>query len=317
MPSSQKEGGIMIKYLKTAGGRLELLSSAEAGCWISVTQPDQEEIEFLINDLGLDAGFVRSSLDEEESSHVEIEDEQSLIIIDTPASDLQKSDTSLFYTMPIGIIITDDNVITISSKENEILNEIENGSIKNMQTNLKTRFVLQCLLKITAKFLSSLKQIDKMSYALEQQLQGSLKNHELIQLLGLEKSLVYFSTSLKANDVTLEKINRGRVIKLYEEDQDLLDDVLIELKQAIEMTNIYSGVLGGMMDAFASVISNNLNIVMWRLTVITIIMAIPTIVFSFYGMNTTDLPLPTTWFATLVAVVLTAAVSIVLLKKKK
>lgn len=306
----------MIKYYKTVGNSLELLEKATAGCWISVTAPDPEEIDFLISQFNLDAGFVRSSLDEEESSHVEIEDEQTLIIVDAPVSDMQKSDTSLFYTLPIGIILTDDYVFTISSKENSTITEIESGAVKNMQTNMKTRFVLQCLLKITAKFLLSLKQIEKLSYSLEQQLQGALKNQELIQLLGLEKSLVYFSTSLKANDVTLEKINRGRVIKLYEEDQDLLEDVLIDVKQAIEMTSIYSGILSGMMDAFSSVISNNLNMVMWRLTVITIILAIPTMVFSFYGMNT-DLPLPYTWFASLVAIVLTLVVSIVLLKKKK
>lgn len=306
----------MIKYLKTVGSKLELLDKAAAGCWISVTQPDQEEIDFLVADMGLDAGFVRSSLDEEESSHVEIEDEQTLIIVDTPATDIQNSETSLFYTMPIGMIITDEYVITISSRENKIISEIENGAIKNLQTNMKTRFVLQCLLKITAKFLFSLKQIEKISLGLEKQLQGSPKNEELVQLLGLEKSIVYFSTSLKANDVTLEKINRGRVIKLYEEDQDLLDDVLIEVKQAIEMTSIYDSILHGMVDAFASVISNNVNTVMWRLTIITIILAIPTIVFSFYGMNT-KLPMPYTWFATLAAVVLTAIVSIVLLKKKK
>ncbi len=306
----------MIKYYKTVGSRLQQLDKAETGCWISVTAPDQSEIDFLISDFNLDAGFVRSSLDEEESSHVEIEDEQTLIIVDTPVTEMQKSDASLFYTLPIGIIITEDYVFTISSKENSIITEIEGGVVKNMQTNMKTRFVLQCLLKITSKFLFSLKQIEKLSYGLEQQLQGALKNQELIQLLGLEKSLVYFSTSLKANDVTLEKINRGRVIKLYEEDQDLLDDVLIEVKQAIEMANIYSGILSGMMDAFSSVISNNLNMVMWRLTVITIILAIPTMVFSFYGMNT-DLPVPYTWFASLVAVLSTVIVSIVLLKKKK
>ncbi len=306
----------MIKYLKSAGSKLEMLDKAAEGCWISVTQPSSEEIEFLINDLGLDAGFVRSSLDEEESSHVEIEDEQTLIIVDTPVADAQKSDTTLFYTMPVGMIITDKNIITISSRENSILSEIENGAIRNMQTNMKTRFVLQCLLKITAKFMFNLKQIEKISLGLEKQLQGAPKNEEIVQLLGLEKSIVYFSTSLKANDVTLEKINRGRVIKLYEEDQDLLDDVLIEIKQAIEMASIYDSILHGMVDAFASVISNNVNTVMWRLTVITIIMAIPTIVFSFYGMNT-DLPLPYTWFATLAAVVLTVIVAIVLLKKKK
>ncbi len=306
----------MIKYLKTVGSKLVILDKAEAGCWISVTAPDQSEIDYLVNERGLDSGFVLSSLDEEESSHIEIEDDQTLIIVDTPAADTTKADNTLFYTMPIGIILTDDNVITISSKENSVLTEIESGTIKNMQTNMKTRFVLQCLLKITAKFLFSLKQIEKLSYGLEQQLKGALKNQELIQLLGLEKALVYFSTSLKANDVTLEKINRGRVIKLYEEDQDLLDDVLIEVKQAIEMTSIYTGILHGMMEAFASVISNNLNMVMWRLTVITIILAIPTMVFSFYGMNT-DLPLPFTWFATLTAIASTVVVSIVLLKKKK
>ncbi|MBP1572242.1 MAG: magnesium transporter CorA family protein [Oscillospiraceae bacterium] len=306
----------MIKYYKTVGNRLELMEKAAAGCWVSVVAPDEQEIEFLISQFGLDAGFVRSSLDEEESSHVEIEDEQTLIIVDTPVAEVHKTDSSLFYTMPIGIIITDDYVFTISAKDNSIITEIENGAVKNMQTNMKTRFVLQCLLKITSKFLFSLKQIEKLSYGLEQQLQGALKNQELIQLLGLEKSLVYFSTSLKANDVTLEKINRGRVIKLYEEDQDLLEDVLIEVNQAKEMTNIYSGILSGMMDAFSSVISNNLNMVMWRLTVITIILAIPTMVFSFYGMNT-NLPLPYTWFASLAAVLLTVIVSIVLLKKKK
>lgn len=307
----------MIKYFKTVDNKLQEIPEVATGCWVSVMQPDENEINFLIKEFGLDTGFVKSCLDEEESSHVETEDDQTLIIIDTPVVDKQKTDGSvLYYTMPIGLIITQDYVFTISSKENICLAEIENGTIKNLQTGMKTRFVLHCLLKMATKFLACLKQIDKHSYEMEQQLHGALKNEALIQLLGLEKSLVYFSTSLKANDVTLERINRGRVIKLYEEDQDLLEDVLIEVKQAIEMANIYSGILSGMMDAFASVISNNLNIVMWRLTIITIIMAIPTMVFSFYGMNT-DLPLPYTWFAAGLAVMLTALVAVILLKKKK
>ena len=134
-------------------------------------------------------------------------------------------------------------------------------------------------------------------------------------MLELEKSLVYFSTSLKANEVTIEKLLRGRTIKLYDEDQDLLEDVLIEVRQAIEMSNIYSGIISSMVEAFGSVISNNLNFVMWRLTVITIIMSIPTMVFSFYGMNTPDLPYPTTWFAILVSVLPTAAAALLMLKK--
>jgi len=192
-----------------------------------------------------------------------------------------------------------------------------NGSIRNLATQMKTRFVLQLLLRITTLFLFYLKQIEKTSSMAEQSLHNAMQNKLLMQLLELEKSLVYFSTSLKANDVTIEKINRGRVLKLYDEDEDLLEDVLIEIKQAIEMSNIYSTILSSMMDAFASVISNNLNFVMWRLTVITILMAIPTIVFSFYGMNTTGLPFANTIFPTLLSVVLTLLVAVLLMKSRK
>ncbi|MFT3952159.1 MAG: magnesium transporter CorA family protein [Oscillospiraceae bacterium] len=306
----------MIMFYKTIGNALVALDAPAPGCWISVTEPTEAEIRSLIEEYGLDSGFVRSSLDEEESSRVEIEDDQTLIIVDTAVAETQSENTVVYYTMPVGIITTEHYVFTVSLRQNSVLSEIAGGAVRNLQTHLKTRFVLQCLLRITARFLQYLKQIDKISYQMEQQLHGSMKNKELIQLLGLEKSLVYFSTSLKANDVTLERILRGRVIKLYEEDQDLLEDVLIEVKQAIEMANIYSGILSGMMDAFASVISHNLNTVMWRLTVITIIMAIPTMVFSFFGMNT-KLPISNTWMAMGIAVVLTGVISMILLKSKK
>jgi magnesium transporter len=138
-----------------------------------------------------------------------------------------------------------------------------------------------------------------------------------MQLLALEKSLVYFSTSLKANEATIEKIFRGRVIKLYDEDQDRLEDVLIEMKQAIEMASIYTGILSSMMDGFSSVISNNLNIVMWRLTIVTILMEIPNIIFAFYGINTPDVPMNYTWFAISLAAALMVIAAVILLKWKK
>ena len=166
-------------------------------------------------------------------------------------------------------------------------------------------------------FLYYLKQIDKISSAAEQQLHDAMKNELLMQLLALEKSLVYFSTSLKANEATIEKIFRGRVIKLYEEDQDLLEDVLIEMKQAIEMASIYTGILSSMMDGFSSVISNNLNIVMWRLTIVTILMEIPNIIFAFYGINTVDLPMPYTWFAISLTVCITSVAAFILIRWKK
>lgn len=307
----------MIKFYKSVNGIINEIESPVSGCWISVVEPTEQEVASLIEDYGLDGGFVKSSLDEEESSRIEREDDQTLIIVDTPVSSVDDEETLLFYTLPIGIIITDDYVFTISLKSTRIVSEAMNGSIRNLRTNMKTRFVLQLLLRIITLFLIYLKQIDKISSTAEQELHDAMKNKLLMQLLELEKSLVYFSTSLKANEVTIEKINRGRVIKLYDEDQDLLEDVLIEIKQAIEMSNIYSRILSSMMDAFASVISNNLNIVMWRLTVITILMAIPTIVYSFYGMNTTGLPFANTLFPTILSAVLTFLVGFLLLKTKK
>lgn len=301
----------------TDNGKLTQCDKATTGCWISVVAPTPQEIKVLIDDYGLDSGFVKSSLDEEESSRIEREDEQTLVIIDTPVSTVDDDKTRNFYTQPMGIIITDDYVFTISLKEIQIINEAMHGGIRNLRPSFKTRFVLQLLLRIAALFLTYLKQIDKISSAAEQELHGAMKNELLMQLLALEKSLVYFSTSLKANEATIEKIFRGRVIKLYDEDQDLLEDVLIEMKQAIEMASIYTGILSSMMDGFSSIISNNLNIVMWRLTIVTIILEIPNIMFAFYGINTVDLPMPYTWFAITLTVFLTGLTAFILMKWKK
>ncbi|MBR1554934.1 MAG: magnesium transporter CorA family protein [Oscillospiraceae bacterium] len=307
----------MIHFYQTQDNRVRPLDAPSAGCWISVIDPTAQEVKQLIEGYGLDSGFVRSSLDEEESSRIEREDDQTLIIVDTAMSEIQTEETILFYTVPLGIIITKDYVFTISLKDNQVLRDMADGLVKGVQTRMKTRFVMQLLLRITAIYLQDLKQIDKTSYVMEQKLSSAMKNKELIQMLELEKSLVYFSTSLKANEVTIEKLLRGRTIKLYDEDQDLLEDVLIEVRQAIEMSNIYSGIISSMVEAFGSVISNNLNIVMWRLTVVTIIMSIPTMIFSFYGMNTAHLPVPDTWFPTLISVLSTGVVAYFMLKTKK
>ena len=202
-------------------------------------------------------------------------------------------------------------------KESSIIRDFQDGLVKNAETQKRTQFILYMLLQVAKRFLQYLKQIDKIYSYMERQLYKSQRNKELIQLLDLEKSLVYFNTSLKANEVTLEKILRGRIITLYEEDHDLLEDVLIEVRQAIEMANIYSSIVSGMMDAFASVISNNLNVTMKVLSSITILLAIPNIIFGFYGMNiTTGLPLDHFWWIPLAIVGVVVLVAAVLLKKK-
>lgn len=308
----------MINFYSFRNGMLCQNDQLSAGCWVSVVDPTPQDIKELIEVYGLDSGFVKSALDEEESSRIEREDDQTLIIVDTPVSSVDDDNNSLFYTLPIGIILTDSCVFTISLKPTRIVDEAINGSIRNCRPDFKTRFILQLLLRIATLFLIYLKQIDKISSAAEQQLHDAMKNELLMQLLALEKSLVYFSTSLKANEATIEKIFRGRVIKLYDDDQDLLEDVLIEMKQAIEMASIYTGILSSMMDGFSSVISNNQNTVMWRLTIITVIMEIPNIIFAFYGINTGTLPIAATWyFPVALTVCLMVVVALLLLKTKK
>ena len=208
---------------------------------------------------------------------------------------------STYSTLPIGIVILKGYVVTISLYENWSILEMSQGRIKGMDTRLKTRFFLLLALRISQRFLICLRQIDRLSSRAETRLHQSVENDELIEMLGLEKSLVYFSTSLKSDEVTLNKIMRGKQIQLYEEDEDLLEDVMIEIHQAIEMCNIYSNTMAGTMDTFASIISNNMNIVMNKLTVITIVMAIPNIIFGFYGMNV-QLPFPFVWFPSFVAI---------------
>lgn len=306
----------MVKYYRSIEGKIGELEYREEGCWISVINPTETEISDIEEDLNIDRDYIRAALDEEETSRIESDDGVTLIVVDYPVAeqDNDPDKTLLYSTTPMAIIITDRNVITVSAKENVVIDEIAKGVVKGIHTNLKTRFVFTILLRIAARYLQYLKQIDKISNYVEGKMYLSMKNKGLIQLLGLEKSLVYFSTSLKANEGVLEKLMRGRYLKLYEDDQDLLDDVIIEVKQAIEMTGIYSNILNGTMDTFASIISNNLNIVMKRMTTITIIIAVPTIVFSFYGMNLNQnaggLPMANVWFPIVLSVVLSVLVGL-------
>ncbi len=304
----------MITYYRSIEGRLCEIEQPEAGCWISMINPTETEISDIEEDMGVDRDYIRAALDEEEPSRIESDDGVTLIVVDYPVAEQDNDpDRTLFYsTVPMSIITTDKHVITVSARENSVLEEIAKGVVKGVQPQFRTRFVFTILLRIANRYLQYLKQIDKISNYVEGKMYKSMQNKGLVQLLGLEKSLVYFSTSLKTNEAILEKLMRGRYLKLYEEDQDLLDDVLIEVRQAIEMTNIYSNILAGTGDTFASIISNNLNIVMKRMTTFTIIIAVPTIVFSFYGMNINQnsggLPLANVWFPLVISLVLSVGV---------
>lgn len=280
----------MISIFKTIDDNLFTLKEIEDGAWISLIDPTTEELQEIEEELGVDMDFLRAALDEEEYSRIETYEDQLLILVDMPIVETEEEHL-VYSTIPFGIVLAGKNIITVCLKDSVVIDQFEKNSVRSFATYKRYRFVLQILFKIAKRYLLYLKQIDRMSTNIERQLHQSMKNRELIQLLDLEKSLVYFTTSLRANEIVLEKMMKLEAMKLYEEDKDLLDDVIIENKQAIEMANIYSGILSGMMDAFASIISNNLNIVMRILTSITIIMAIPTMIASFYGMNVKWLPM--------------------------
>ena len=263
---------------------LKALDTIENGSWINIVAPSDEELILISKKTGVDLEFLKAALDDEETSRIDIEDDSLLIIVDIPFTEME--DNSLTYdTYPLAIIHTDKQLITVCLKNSKILTDFINGKIKSFYTFKKSRFTLQILNRISTYYLLYLRQIDKKSLMIEKRLHKSMKNRELIQLHSLEKSLVYFSTSLKANEITLEKMLKLELMQKYEEDKDVLEDVIIENKQAIEMTEIYSNILASTMDFFASVISNNLNIVMKVLASVTILMAIPTIMGGIFGMN--------------------------------
>ena len=307
----------MLGFYKTIDNAVVQTDSITDGCWVNAVSPTLDEMEYLIEQLSLERDFVSAALDEEESSRIEVEEEQTLIIVDAPLATAEGKHL-VYTTMPVGIIITPRNVVTVCLNETSAVTDIAKGFVKNVQTHMKTRFLLTILLRVAQSFLIRLKHINKMSSHMEMELQKTMKNKDLVQLMGLQKSLTYFSTSLKANEITLEKILRGRVIRLYEEDQDLLEDVIIEFKQAVDMSNIYSTILSHTMDATASIINNSLNDVMKILTIMTTLLAIPSMIFSFYGMNMLDLDgyAPYTWFALLLSLVLVGAAGLFFWKKK-
>lgn len=275
----------MIKIHKTAEDNQTIETDViEKGCWVHLIDPLSTEIEQVSESTGLDIEFLRAALDKEESSRLDVEEEQILVLLDIPVMDVVET-SARYNTFPLGIILNNDFIVTVCLQENNITDDFLEQKIKTFYTYKKSRFILQMLLRIDKYYMSFLKQIDKASKNVEINLRKSMKNKELIELMELERSLVFFSTSLKSNQTTLEKMMKLKMMKKYPEDEDLLEDVIIENRQAIEMATIYSNILSGTMDAFASIINNNLNMVMKLLTSITIVMAIPTIIGSFFGMN--------------------------------
>ena len=274
----------MIRIFKTEDGTIHEKQEMQPGSWIALTNPTASEIIDVADACRIDPDHLKAPLDEEERSRIEAEDEYTLILVDIPSIE-ERNGKDWFVTIPMAIITTRDVLITVCLEETPILSAFMDGRVRDFHTFMKTRFILQILYKNATQYLQYLRIIDKKSEVIENKLHQAQKNEELIELLELQKSLVYFTTSLRSNEVVLERLLKLDKIKKYPEDTDLLEDVIIENKQAMEMTSIYNGILSGTMDTFASVISNNLNIVMKILAKVTIVLSIPSMVSSFYGMN--------------------------------
>ena len=319
--SKRREVGIVVRIYKTIDGAIHQIQEPEEGCWIALTNPTATEIFEFSEKFDIEVDDLRSPLDEEERSRIEVEDNYTLILVDVPMIE-ERNDKDWYGTIPLGIIVTDKMIFTVCLEDTQVLTRFMEGRVRNFFTYMKTRFILQILYRNASMYLRYLRIIDKKSEQVEEKLHFSPRNQELIELLELEKSLVYFTTSLRSNEAVLEKLIKVESIKKYPEDTELLEDVIIENTQAIEMANIYSGILRSMMDAFASVISNNLNDVMKILSVITIVMSIPTIIFSAYGMNLapSGMPFSSTTLGFAIVILISIGASIVaamFLSKKK
>ena len=274
----------MLKVYKTntTDKNIKKIKRISTDCWIDLTSPTTDEIDKVVEKTQIDKELIMKMLDTEELPRIEQSGNATLVVIDTPYLENQYE----YTTYPLGIIITDNNyVITISTKKVSILDDFKQDKVKNFRTAKKTRFLIQIILKTASSYLRVLKKVNDGIAQKEQVLKKQTQNKDLVDMLEIEKTLVYFITSLKANDLVLEKLSKGNILPMYEGDLDLLEDAVIETKQAIEMSGIYKDILTSITNTYTTIVSNNLNIAMKFLAAATIVLSIPTMIASYLGMN--------------------------------
>lgn len=316
----------MIEILKTDDGALKHLDAVESGCWVNACVPSSQEVKWLSDNLDIDNDFIDAMLDRDEISRIDKNEDasQALVVVDYPAAeDLDdKANPSLeqFDTQPISILLIENPsvVVTLTNAPCSIVEKLKSDRKLSIATGKRTRFLLDVLLEVSQSYIDALRVLEKQTMALERKMRKKQNNEGLMSMLGIEKSLLYMSTSLKSSAPTLQAIKNGQFVKLFEEDEELLNDVIVEYRQASEMCSIYTDVITRAMDAFSGVVSNNVNASMGVLTTITLLLSIPTVVFSFYGMNTNLLPMSDSWvFPMLLSVALAAVAVVVLLRWRR
>ena len=298
------------------------INTFEPGAWINLVNPSQEESVRLSEQFNIDITDLRAPLDLEETSRIAVEDNYTLIIVDVPTYE-ERNNKCYYVTIPLGIIVTENAVITTCLQELTLFDNFFNRRAKNFYTFMKTRFVFQLLYRNAELFLTALRSIDRQSDRIEAELENATRNEQLIDMMELEKSIVYLKASLKFNERIVKKLSSSNSsLKKYIEDEDLLEDTLIETQQAIEMAGIYENVLNAMTETTASIINNNQNTIMKTLALMTMILDIPTVIFSAYGMNFQNNWLPLNglphafWYIVFIAASMSAAVVIYFFRKK-
>ena len=311
----------MLKYFRTEDQVIYNQEKLCDGCWAQLVAPTQEECEYIAESLMLDLEDVQAALDPEESSRIELQDGYTLILVDIPATEV-RHEKNVYTTIPLGIILTPDVIVTICTEDTPILQTFINRRVKEFSTKKRLRFVYQILYNATGNYQANLRTIDKKRMEIEEHISDDPEDVDIIALHELESTLVYFATSIRANGVVLDRLTRYKRLEQYPEDKELLDDVIVENKQAIEMTSIYRDIINGTRELLASIVDSRLNNVMKYLTVITVIMAIPTVISGLYGMNVNSagVPLANSPFGFLAICGLTLLICVIvifLLRKKK
>lgn len=274
----------MLRMFSTINGQVEQIEKPENGSWLCLSEPTDVELATVSQQTGVDLADLRAPLDDEERSRIDVEDDYTMIIVDIPTVE-ERGGRDWYETIPLSIIVTEDLIITVCMQDTPVLHPFMEGTIRGFNTFMRSRFILQILYRNASTYLRYLRIIDRESDKLEFKLRHAMQNREIMMLLELSKTLVYFTTSLKSNEIVMEKLTTLARIQQYPDDEDLLDDVIIENKQAIEMCAIYRDILSSTMDAFSSVINNNVNDIMKVLTSLTLVLSIPTLIASIWGMN--------------------------------
>jgi magnesium transporter len=310
----------MIQYFKNIDHQTVSIDRPEAGTWINVLPPlKQEEFSALSGSLDIPLDFLADSLDIDERSRFEEDDNVKLIVIKTPTENNSFNESDAYYiTIPICIILTHNQIVTVNSFENGAIKKFLH-TFQNRHPDNRKMMVLKIFEKITQTYMESLKEINQRRNLMEQKLYASNRNEELLELMKIQKSLVYFVTALRSNEIMLMKIARTNFLGLNEEEKEFLEDMIVDISQGLEMANIYTNILSSTLDAFASVINNNMNSVLKRLTSITIILSLPALVTGIYGMNV-PIPYANSPHAFYIPLILSVAISIVIswyfMKKK-